>query len=86
MDDVARHLKVSRRLHDKRFREVTGKTVLSAIHTAQLENVHHLLCTTQLSISEIGTLYHFRSESQLKRLFKATYGMTMGAVRKQSRA
>ena len=85
VDDVARHLKVSRRLLDKRFREVTGKTVLAAIHTAQLENVHHLLCTTQLSISEIGTLYHFRSESQLKRLFKATYGMTMGDYRIASR-
>lgn len=85
VDDVARHLKVSRRLLDKRFREVTGKTVLSVIHTAQLENVHHLLCTTQLSISEIGSLYHFRSESQLKRLFKATYGMTMSAVRQGMR-
>lgn len=85
VDDVARHLKVSRRLLDKRFREVTGKTVLSAIHTAQLENVHHLLCTTYLSISEIGSLYHFRSESQLKRLFKATYGMTMSAVRQGMR-
>ena len=60
---------------------MTGKTVLSAIHAAQLENVHHLLRTTTLSISEIGTLYHFRSESQLQRLFKATYGMTMSAAR-----
>ena len=85
VNDVARHLKVSRRLLDKRFREVTGKTVLSVIHTAQLENVHHLLCTTQLSISEIGSLYPFRSESQLKRLFKATYGMTMSAVRQGMR-
>ena len=85
VNDVARHLKVSRRLLDKRFREVTGKTVLSVIHTAQLENVHHLLCTTQLSISEIGSLYPFRSESQLKRLFKATYGMTMSAVRQSMR-
>ena len=81
VDDVARHLKVSRRLLDKRFREVTGKTVLSAIHAAQLENVRHLLLTTTLSISEIGTLYHFRSESQLKRLFKQAFGQTMSTYR-----
>ena len=82
--DVARHLKVSRRLLDLRFREVTGRTVLSAIHAAQLENVRRLLRTTALSISEIGTLYHFRSESQLKRLFKAAYGMTMTDARAAS--
>ena len=85
VDDVARHLKVSRRLLDKRFREVTGHTVLSAIHAAQLENVRHLLLTTTLSISEIGTLYNFRSESQLKRLFKSAYGMTMSAARADNR-
>ena len=84
VDDVARHLKVSRRLLDKRFREVTGKTVLSAIHAAQLENVRHLLRTTTLSISEIGALYRFRSESQLKRLFKTTYGTTMSDYRCQN--
>ena len=85
VDDVARHLKVSRRLLDKRFREVTGKTVLSAIHTAQLENVWDILHTTTLSISDIYTLYHFCSESQLKRLFKATYGMTMSDARHAAR-
>ena len=48
MDDVAQHLKVSRRLLDLRFREITGRTMLAAIQavsSARLEAVldqrHH---------------------------------------------
>ena len=81
VDDVARHLGVSRRLLDLRFREVTGRTVLDAIHAEQLENVRHLLRTTSLSITEISRLYSFRSENHLKRLFKQTFGLTMSAMR-----
>ena len=76
--NVARHLGISRRLLDLRFREITG---LAAIQSVQLERVRHLLRTTQLSIAEIGRLVNFRSENHLKRLFKATYGMTMSAAR-----
>ena len=79
--NVARHLGISRRLLDLRFREITGRTVLAAIQTVQLERVRHLLHTTNLSIAEIGRLANFRSENHLKRLFKATYGMTMSAAR-----
>ena len=79
--DVARHLGISRRLLDLRFREITGRTVLAAIQAVQLERVRHLLHTTSLSIAEVGRLANFRSENHLKRLFKATYGMTMSAAR-----
>lgn len=70
--DVARHLGISRRLLDLRFREITGRTVLAAIQTVQLERVRHLLHTADLSIAVIGRLVNFRSEDHLKRLFKAT--------------
>jgi len=42
VDDVAQHLKVSRRLLDLRFREITGRTMLAAIQSvssARLEAV-----------------------------------------------
>ena len=81
VDDVARHLGVSRRLLDLRFREVTGRTVLDAIHAEQLENVRNLLRTTSLSIAEISRLYSFRSENHLKRLFKQAFGQTMSDYR-----
>ncbi len=81
VDDVARHLKVSRRLLDLRFREVTGRTVLAAIRESQMENVRRLLRTTALTITEISALCSFRSENHLKRLFKSMYGQTMSAYR-----
>ena len=79
--NVARHLGISRRLLDLRFREITGRTVLATIQNVQLERVRHLLHTTKLSIAEIGRLVNFRSENHLKRLFKVTYGMNMSAAR-----
>ena len=81
VDDVARHLGVSRRLLDLRFREVTGRTVLDAIHAEQLESVRHLLRTTSLSITEISRICNFRSENHLKRMFKQTFGQTMSDYR-----
>ncbi len=81
VDEVARHLGVSRRLFDLRFREVTGRTALDAIHAEQLESVRHLLRTTSLSITEISRLCNFRSENHLKRLFKQVFGQTMSAYR-----
>lgn len=83
VDAVASHLKVSRRLLDLRFRETTGRTVLAAIHAEELNRVRHLLRNTTLSITEIGTRENFRSENHLKRLFKATYGMTMTDYRRK---
>ena len=82
--DVARHLKVSRRLLDLRFRAITGKTVLSAIQDEQLDRVRDLLRTTSLSITEISTLCNFRSENHLKSLFKKTFGITMRDYRKSA--
>ena len=81
VDDIARHLNVSRRLLDLRFREITGKTVLEAIQAEQLKRVCDLLRITSLSITEISYQCNFRSENHLKRLFKQTFGMTMREYR-----
>ena len=81
VEDVVRHLKVSRRLLFLRFRQITGHTVLDAIRTAQLERVRTLLRTTTLSITEICRLCRFRSENHLKRLFKQAFGQTMSDYR-----
>ena len=81
-DDVARHLGISRRLLDLRFRAITGKTVLEAIQEEQLNRVRDLLRTTSLTITEISNRCNFRSENHLKRLFKSAFGTTMRDYRK----
>ena len=83
VDDVARHLNISRRLLDLRFRAITGKTVLKAIQSEQLSRVRDLLRTTALSITEISYRCNFRAENHLKRLFKKSFGMTMRDYRRK---
>lgn len=77
--DVVRYLRVSRRLIDLRFRQITGRTVLDCIQTVRLEQIQKLLRTTTLPIARIGA---FCSENYMKRLFKRRFGVTMRDYRK----
>ena len=83
--DIVRHLKISRRLLNLRFRQITGRTVIGAIRAKQLERVCALLTATTHSIGEISRLYGFRSENHLKRIFKQTFGMSMREYRNRNR-
>jgi len=83
--DVARHLRVSRRLADLRFRQMQGQTILDAIRQERLERVKHLLTSDDSTIGEIGTRCGYENENYLKNLFKVRFGMTMRDYRKFSR-
>jgi LacI family transcriptional regulator len=80
--DVAQHLKVSRRLAELRFREACGRSILEEIRHYRLERVCTLLRETNLPIGEIGQRCGYETETYLKALFKARFGMTMRAYRK----
>ena len=79
---LAKRLHVSRRLLDLRFREIQGRSVLDALIDVRLEHVRALLTSTTLSIEEITSLCKFRTQTYLKRLFKARYGLTMRDYRR----
>ena len=81
--EIAARLHVSRRLLDLRFREIKGTSVLEALISVRLENVKALLDSTTLSIGEITALCRFRTETYLKRLFKARFGLTMRDYRRR---
>ena len=83
VSEIASKLHVSRRLLDLRFREIKGTSVLEALIAVRLENVKALLDSTSLSIGEITTLCRFRTETYLKRLFKARFGLTMRDYRRR---
>jgi len=82
--DVATHLRVSRRLAELRFREACGRSILEEIRHCRLERVCLLLRETNLPISEIGERCGYETETYLKTLFKASFGMTMRAYRQRS--
>ena len=74
---VAHQLKVSRRLLDLRFREVTGASVGAAIRERQLANVRDRLAHTNDPIDKVTEACGFANANYLKDLFKRRYGVTM---------
>lgn len=74
---VAHQLKVSRRLLDLRFREVTGASVGAAIRERQLAEVCDRLAHTNDPIDKVSEACGFANANYLKDLFKRRYGVTM---------
>lgn len=81
--EVAKRLKVSRRLLELRFRDVLGIGVAEELRRVRLESVCRQLRNTGLSIGEISAKSGFASSSHLNALFRSTYGMTMRDWRKR---
>ncbi len=81
--DVVRHLNVSRRFAELRFREARGHSILDEIQHHRLERVRALLRETALPIGEIGDRCGYPTETYLKTLFKKRFGITMRDYRKQ---
>ena len=82
VDDVVRHMKVSRRLLYLRFSEQRGETILAAIRKRQLEEATKLLRTTRLSTEKIADLCGFANANVLRNLFKRTFSASMRDYRK----
>jgi len=82
--DVVRHLNVSRRFAELRFREARGHSVLDEIQHHRLERVRALLRETTIPIGEIGERCGYPTETYLKTLFKKRFGITMREYRKRS--
>ena len=81
---VAHQLKVSRRLLDLRFREITGTSVSAAIREQQLADVRDRLAHTNDAIDKITEACGFANANYLKDLFKRRFGVTMRDWRAQN--
>ena len=82
--DVIKHLGVSRRLADLRFRECTGKSILESILEARLEEIKRQLTNTSTTIKKITASCGFKNEIHAKHLFKKRFGVTMSDWRNLS--
>jgi len=81
VNDITRHLGVSRRLLDLRFREYNDATAGNAIRQTKLETVCRLLSTTRLPIDQIARQCGFPCKTHLMALFKKRYHETMSSYR-----
>ena len=75
--DVAKHLRVSRRLCDLRFKECHGVTMLETILKIRFAELKRRLASSNTSIGKIVAACGFACESHAKRMFRKRFGMTM---------
>jgi len=75
--DVVRHLRVSRRLAEMRFRAACGHSLLDEIQNARLERVERLLRETDLPLTEVCTRCGYSTDVHLRRIFKRRFGCSM---------
>ena len=84
--DVVGHLgNVSRRLVDRRFRELTGTSIRRRIEELRLESAKRRLQDTDMSIEKISWLSGYANTQRLKYVFKARFGQSMSAWRKANK-
>lgn len=83
--DVARHLRVSRRLLDLRFHELEKRTVGEAILERRLAVFQHLLKETNTPVSKLAARCGFSNVNSLRNLFRRRYGRSIGEFRKPLR-
>ena len=81
---VVRHLNVSRRLAEIRFRKAFNTSILEEIRNTRLERVKRLLSDTDLTLSEICDRCNYQTDIHLRRLFKKRFGITMREFRHQA--
>lgn len=80
--DIVRHLGVSRRLADKRFRETANESILEVLTRTRLEYLAAQLVRSRRPIKDLISAAGFGSLNQAKVLFRRKYGKSMREWRK----
>lgn len=85
VQDVLKHLALSRRTLERRFLAAIGRTPLAEIHRVHLERARQLLIETDLGIPEVAERSGFGDDTRFNFLFRRSCGTTPTAYRKQFR-
>ena len=78
--------KCSRRLAEKRFRAVAGRSAMEEIHAIQIERAKELASNPLIKLTAIPQMCGHRSSPYFQRLFKRLVGCTMNEHRTQSQS
>lgn len=74
--DVVKQVPLSRRLLERRFKDVTGTSIYQYIIDLRIKKMSQLLLCTDLSVETLATEVGFSSIKNVSRLFKSRKGMT----------
>jgi len=83
VQEVVHQVSLSRRVLEKRFRQILGKSIHEEIRRARVELLVKLLSETQMSISEIAQALDFDDVTHLSRYFRKEMGLSPLQYRKQ---
>ena len=83
--ELAGRFRCSRPLFDRRFREAVGHSPLEEILHVRLEKVFTLLSRTDVPVMSVADFCGFRSNNELRWLFRKRIGMSMSEWRKRNR-
>ena len=83
VDDVVRAVPLSRRVLESRFRKTVGRSILSEIRRARVEQVVQMLVETNLPISEIANNLSYSGIEHIARYFRREKGMSLIEYRRQ---
>jgi LacI family transcriptional regulator len=83
VDDVVGAVPLSRRVLESRFRKTVGRSILSEIRRARVEQVVQMLVETNLPISEIAKNLSYSGIEHIARYFRSEKGMSLIEYRRQ---
>ena len=83
VDDVVAAVALSRRILEKRFRKILGRSVLCEIRRVRVEQIVRMLIGTNLPISQIASSLGYPGVDHIARYFRKEKAMTPLAYRKK---
>lgn len=83
VEDVARHVGVTRQWLEKRFRSELGHSILDNIRLHRMERIKSLLLETNLPINQIAKMSGYENANHLRIIFKQEFGMSMTDYRQR---
>jgi LacI family transcriptional regulator len=81
VEEVIRHVGVSRRVLEQRFRAIVGQSPHAQITRVRIDEVKRLLLHTKLSLGEIASRTGFEHVEYMSTVFKRKVGQTLGRYR-----
>ena len=83
--DVVRHVPLSRRVLESRFKKILGRSPHEELTRLKLERIKQLLTETDLSLSEIARRTGFEHDEYMCVFFRKLEGMPPGQFRQPNR-
>lgn len=83
--DIVRHLHISRRQAEARFRAAFRHSLLDEIHAVRMAHVEKILRETDIPIKDVCSHCGQQTLTHIRRFFKARHGMTMQEYRRMCR-